>query len=102
METPIGMNAVEIRRDYKVPSGKLLRCKGLVEDGCIRKIMISGDFFVYPEDSIERLENAIVGKRIVDLNIDKTVSEIFDEKATLIGFKALDLVELLKSALKSA
>ena len=47
--------------DYKVPAGKLIRISAEIEDGKIRKLQLSGDFFVHPEESISALEKALIG-----------------------------------------
>lgn len=44
----------------KVPGGKLARVK--VEwNGKIEKVKITGDFFIHPEDSIEKIEGCLSG-----------------------------------------
>jgi lipoate-protein ligase A len=47
---------------YKVPKGKLLKIRLDYEEKThtIQGIEITGDFFAYPEDSIEHLEKALL------------------------------------------
>lgn len=46
--------------DYKVPDGKLIRLRADIEGNKIRKISITGDFFLHPEDKIFELEKVLV------------------------------------------
>lgn len=45
---------------YKVPGGKLLKIF-VDADQFINEVKITGDFFMYPEDGVERLEEAVKG-----------------------------------------
>lgn len=47
---------------YKVPNGKLLKIFLEVEDDKISQLNISGDFFIYPEESITQIEQALLGQ----------------------------------------
>ncbi len=51
----------------KIHGGKLVRIKINFEKN-IENIKITGDFFLYPEESIEKIENSLIG-------IDKNSSE---------------------------
>lgn len=42
--------------DYKAPGGKLLRVRLKETHGRIESARISGDFFLIPEDSLQKLE----------------------------------------------
>ena len=55
---------------YKVPNGKLLKIflDFDKKNKCINKIDIMGDFFVYPEETIELIENKLKNS-IIDKNI---------------------------------
>jgi len=47
---------------YKVPNGKLLKVfLDYNEDGSINEISITGDFFAYPEEAMDILENELKG-----------------------------------------
>ncbi|MBD3407588.1 MAG: hypothetical protein GF411_15835 [Candidatus Lokiarchaeota archaeon] len=71
---------------YKIPNGKLLKIKLWVEHGKIKRVMILGDFFLHPENTIVELEDHLAGKpldeEILSSDIDSFLSE---SKATLIG-----------------
>ena len=51
----------------KVPGGKLLKASVESDGAVIRKVRICGDFFIHPEDSIERLEAALKGAARADV-----------------------------------
>ncbi len=51
---------------HKVEGG-LLRIDVELEGENIKKIMISGDFFFFPEEKLEELERELVGKSIRDV-----------------------------------
>ena len=47
--------------EAKAPGGKLVRLR-LWRNG-VRRVTLSGDFFIYPEDGIIRIEEALSGLR---------------------------------------
>ena len=55
--------------------GGLIKVKGVMKKGVILSIQISGDFFIYPEESIEELENILVGK--IPSDAKKAIDEYF-------------------------
>ena len=94
------MNSAAIE---KVPGGKLLRIKIEYNNDKITKVEITGDFFAYPEDCIEKIEEQIVG---LELEFDeKKILEclkgyIQRKEIQLIGIDAEAIVRVLKEALK--
>lgn len=57
--------------EYKTPGGKLVVVDFTVVDGMLRDVMVSGDFFLYPDDAFSALTGALEG-----LPVDLTVAEI--------------------------
>jgi len=53
--------------EYKTPGGKLVIVDFDVIDGRLRNVVISGDFFLYPEEELATLTNALEG---VDADLD--------------------------------
>lgn len=53
--------------EFKTPGGKLVIVNFDVIDGRLRNVVISGDFFLYPEEELEPLTNALEG---VDADLD--------------------------------
>ena len=46
--------------EFKAPKG-VIKVELELADDAISQVSISGDFFMYPEDALERLEQALVG-----------------------------------------
>lgn len=69
------------RSIYKVPKGKLLKISLNYDEksNSIEKISICGDFFAYPEESIDFLENELKGtlleKKIIFEKIDSIIKK---------------------------
>jgi len=80
---------------YKVPNGKLLKVKIDIDDNKIKKIQILGDFFLYPEEAINKLEEELIGVK-KDGVLDVIERVIKNEKITLLGFNIEDLNNLIK------
>lgn len=53
--------------EYKTPGGKLVVVDFDVIDGRFKHMVISGDFFLYPEEELGALTNALEG---VDVELD--------------------------------
>jgi len=63
---------------YKIPNGKLLKINLDFDEKLkkINKLNITGDFFAYPEESIEHIENELINSDI-DINIiNKKIEKI--------------------------
>lgn len=88
--------------ETKVQGGKLVRLQAKV-NGDVREVRISGDFFLHPEESIERIEEALVG-----LSRDAGREEIIKRvenvcrihKVTMLGFTSDAIADLLLEVLK--
>lgn len=59
---------------YKVPGGKLLKIF-VQADEVIQDIKITGDFFIYPEDSIEFIESALKGAPMEEAALTKITAK---------------------------
>lgn len=85
------------KAELKIPGGKLVRAHISVEDGKIRRIIITGDFFLHPEDVLEQLEERLLGRKLRE--IDKTVKQFFREnRAVLVGVEAGDFTKVIMNA----
>ena len=60
--------------EYKTPGGKLVVVDLAVVDGVLRDVMISGDFFLYPDDAFAGMTAALEG-----LAADLTESEMAEK-----------------------
>ena len=86
----------------KVKGGKLIRCeleKGKKPDGTeiVISVKFSGDFFLHPEDSIENLEDRLMGCRVSDSDLLSASTSAL-ANAECIGAGALDFTEIVLKA----
>ncbi len=85
----------------KIKNGKLVRVD-LEHDGVIHKILISGDFFMHPEESIEDIEKSLVGLSVGENegSIKQVIDQIINYKnVELVGIDTSSLSKLIKQAL---
>jgi lipoate-protein ligase A len=47
--------------EYKTPGGKLVRVDFNVRDGAVRDAVVSGDFFLYPEEALSDITRSLDG-----------------------------------------
>lgn len=75
---------------YKVPNGKLLKVSLIYDkkNKTIDKISIMGDFFAYPEEAIELIENKLVNTKIDGKILNEKISLLI--KKNNIQFIGLD------------
>ncbi len=89
------------RAELKVEGGKLLRAD--VDAGEeIEAVELHGDFFVYPEEALDRIEAAVEG---VDAGapagtLEDRITEAAGD-AALVGFDAGDVAAVLREAMNS-
>ena len=90
------------RFEYKVPGGKLLRAKLEIEDGKIKFLQLTGDFFMEPETDLEELEVQLIGYQAEPTLIEALVTGFFAERNTMIaGATSADFAYVINKALKS-
>lgn len=81
---------------YKIPQGKLLKISLEYDEqsNVIRSIRITGDFFAYPEEAVELIENKLIGALIDQENLQKKISTIIRENnIQFIGLNAEGLTK---------
>ncbi len=86
----------------KVKEGKLVKVE-VEYDEVIRKIKITGDFFLHPEDILEKIEKNILGlKKDADMEtIASKIQRIVSAHgAQMIGISPESLAMVIKEALK--
>lgn len=82
----------------KVPGGKLLCVEAEFSSGRITRIRVTGDFFLHPEESIEAIEQGLVGSRPDEVSA-KVSAVLSRERAQLIGASPQDIERLVKRAM---
>ena len=63
--------------EFKAPKG-LIKVEVELAGDKISRILISGDFFMYPEDALERLEQALIGYKVDRKSLMDRVENFFD------------------------
>jgi len=82
----------------KIPGGKLLCVDVEFSEGRIQKIKITGDFFLHPEETIDKIEASLVGVK-PEGRLDVIIlAALAANKAQLIGVSAEDIERLIKKA----
>ncbi len=86
----------------KVREGKLVKIE-VDYDESIRKLKITGDFFLHPEDILEKIENSMLGlkrEESMETIASKihTIVEVHDVQ--MIGISPESLAQIIKEALK--
>ena len=93
-----------LRGEYKVPGGKLVAADVQVDDGRLTSASISGDFFLEPDDALERIDAALVGQPS-DAKVPQLTAAIeaaLDESVTLVGFSTEAIAIAVRRALGHA
>jgi len=87
---------MQTRSIYKVPNGKLLKIflNYNKNNNSINSIKITGDFFAYPEESIEIMENKLKNISLNKEQLLKKIQSIIEEdNIQFIGLNAEGLTE---------
>jgi hypothetical protein len=88
---------------YKIPNGKLLKIFLDYNDknNLINNICITGDFFAYPEESIDFIEKKLKDTLLIKQDLlDKINSVIKIYNIEFIGLNAEGLVEAILRCMK--
>ena len=88
---------------YKIPDGKLLKISLDYNptNKRILNLLITGDFFAYPEEAIEILEKKLVNTTLNEKIIKDKINNIIREnKIKFIGLNAESLVNGIMMCLK--
>jgi lipoate-protein ligase A len=88
---------------YKIPDGKLLKISIDYNDKNkkILDLLITGDFFAYPEEAIEILEEKLVNTTLNEKILKNNIKNIIREnKIELIGLNIEGLVNGIMLCLK--
>jgi len=77
----------EMHGEYKTPGGKLVVVDFTVEDRRLRDVMVSGDFFLYPEEALASIAGALEGldSSLADAEYAEQVRLRLGPEVSLIG-----------------
>ena len=90
--------------EYKTPGGKLIAVDFDVVDGELRNAVVSGDFFLYPEEALADLTGALEGLPIElsETEIAERVRLALPRDAELLGSSPEAIGAAVRRALASA
>ena len=82
-----GEQDVTMHGEYKTPGGKLIAVDFAVADGALRDVVVSGDFFLYPEEALADLTGALEGMSVElpEVAIAERVRMALPRDAELLG-----------------
>jgi len=84
------------RAEYKVEGGKLIKVQLTAADGKIRRIKITGDFFLHPEEVIEDIENALEGQILDEHELSSLIENVMKNKqAVSLGVSPEDFARCI-------
>ncbi|MEM3055350.1 MAG: lipoate protein ligase C-terminal domain-containing protein [Candidatus Bathyarchaeia archaeon] len=90
------------KAEYKVEGGKLVKAQVAMDGDKIRKVKITGDFFLHPEEVLEELEEALVGSLLDESSLARLIKGVASRKnATLLGVSPEDFAKCIVMAGKS-
>ena len=85
--------------DYKALGGKLLRIRLNEDQGTIRTVKITGDFFLVPEESLPKLEKMLEDVPLKEAELKLLVDRFFrGTEAQGLGVTPEDFVKAILSA----
>lgn len=90
------------KAEYKVEGGKLVKAQVIIDGNRIRKVKVTGDFFLYPEELLEELEEVLIGNSLDEPSLTEVIRGIIEKRnATLLGVSPEDFVKCIIMAGKS-
>jgi lipoate---protein ligase len=87
--------------EYKTPGGKLVMVDFDVTDGKLANVMVSGDFFLYPEETLESINNALEHAPVATQTDElvRILDQAIPSDAELFGFSTSAIVTALQRGL---
>jgi lipoate---protein ligase len=72
---------------YKVPGGKLVAVEFGIADGTLHEVVVTGDFFLYPEEALPILSFAIEGASITEdrAELTRRIAAAIPSDVELVG-----------------
>jgi len=85
---------------YKAPGG-LIRVTLRIDEEMIKEIMLSGDFWIYPEDKLSELEKRLTGAPTDIGEINQVIQTFYEEeKIETPGITAQDFLTAIRQAIE--
>ncbi|GGD10168.1 lipoate--protein ligase family protein [Nocardioides daphniae] len=94
---------MKVSGERKVPGGKLVRVDGRVEEGHLVDVVVSGDFFLEPDEALDDIRGALEGLP-VDTGFDAVTAKVETARgaAVMFGFEPKDVALTVFRALGRA
>ncbi|MCX9084266.1 MAG: lipoate--protein ligase family protein [Candidatus Methanoperedens sp.] len=93
--------AIKPKQGLHKSKGGLIRSFVKTENGIIKDISISGDFFMFPEDAFFRMVQELQGIHAIREDIERKIQEIYiKEKIQSPGTFPADFAESIMKALE--
>ncbi len=84
---------------YKVAGGKLIKVQLTKSGNRIQKIKITGDFFLHPEELIEEMESALIGRPLDESDMSEHMRALITKReATFVGASPEDFAKCIMMA----
>ena len=83
-----------LKNSLKIKNGKFIKINYEINNNIMSKIKYTGDFFLYPEESLIDLERLLTGKKFEHHILKPIINNFFKDKM-LIGVDASDFLQLL-------
>jgi lipoate---protein ligase len=90
------------RGEFKTPGGKLIAVELDVVDGELRNVVVTGDFFLYPEEALPVLAGALenIPASLDEASYVANIRSALDSRAELVGSSPEALAEAVVRALR--
>ncbi len=90
--------------EYKAPGGKLVAADVEVASGRLARVQVSGDFFLEPDEALERIDAAVTGLPVTadTAAITARVEAALGAGAILAGFSAETVAVAIRRAVTRA
>ncbi len=98
------MNGDVMHGEYKVPGGKLVVADVEVEQDCLTRVSISGDFFLEPDSALIRINEALTGlpASASHQTLTAAIKDVLDDGVMMFGFSAEAVATAVRRALGKA
>jgi lipoate-protein ligase A len=89
------------KAEYKIPGGKLVIAETETVENKIQRIKITGDFFMHPEEAIEKLEKFLIKTQTLQEKIQSNIDAFFERNTVeLIGVSPKDIAHVIELSLR--
>ena len=94
---------MNVSGERKVPGGKLVRVDGEITDGYVRNVVVSGDFFLEPDEALDEIRSSLEGIS-VETSFDAITAAVETARgeAVMFGFAPKDVALTVLRALGRA